>query len=111
MVYGMTYGSFYVALENNMINFDDINEYLLSEGYTIVIDPAAAVDALATKLGDLTGDYNTRNFLQQNPKTTNLLLAFVMTSFTDIIRIPLVVAIVPSIARGLGLAKTVKNFK
>ena len=111
MVYGITYSSFYVALENNMINFDVVNKYLESKGYAVVIDPAAAVDAAAMKLDELTGSDNARDFLHQNPKATNLLLAFVMTSFTDIIRIPLVIAIVPSIARGLGLAKVVKNVK
>ena len=111
MVYGMTYTSFYVALENNMINFDGVNEYLKSKGYALVIDPAATVDALAMRLGDLTGDYNTRDFLHQNPKATNLLLAFVMTSFTDVIRIPLVVGIVPRIARGFGLAKVAETLK
>ena len=94
-----------------MIHFDGINQYLESKGYAVVIDPAAAVDALALKLGDLTGSYDTRDFLQQNPQATNLLLAFVMTSFTDVIRIPLVIAIVPSIARGLSLAKVIKNVK
>ena len=55
MVYGITYSSFYVALENNMISFNAVNDYLASKGYDIVIDPAAGVDALAVKLGGVTG--------------------------------------------------------
>ena len=45
-----------MAVEKDMINFDAINKYLAEKQINVQIDPIAAVNLLAERLGEAIGD-------------------------------------------------------
>lgn len=96
-------GAFYVGFERKLITFDYINAELHDIGYdNLRIDPEAMVDSLIENIEKQTGWTYIREYISKHPEARSLFLAVVVTSaFTDVIRIPLTIVIVPRLARWL----------
>jgi len=107
-VYFFTISSFYIAIETKSLNFRYLtsvyNSYVSDERYRAPIDlsPQSIVDKMVLDIENLTGDNSARLFFENNPKMKTLFFALFLTSFTDFIRIPFTILVVPKIARFIG---------
>lgn len=92
-----------MGFERKLITFDYINAELHDIGYdNLRIDPEAMVDSLIENIEKQTGWTYIREYISKHPEARSLFLAVVVTSaFTDVIRIPLTIVIVPRLARWL----------
>lgn len=102
-IYILTFISVYVALDNDLINFDGINSFLYSQGLEVTIDPVEAVQNVIDSMENLTGNSLLREFIDVDRRVrSQFLLALTITSFTDFIRIPISLFIIPKVARAMG---------
>jgi hypothetical protein len=112
-VYLVVFGGTFVALERKFINFEYVNKTLKERGYNYTIDPIHLIDSLVDGYIKITGLTAVKDFVDSHPQSHNLFLAFAITSFTDFIRIPLTIFLIPRVAKlfAIRLSKVGSAFK
>ena len=98
-VFVATYGSLYVstlagmfvALDNGLFN-----------AATFGMDPAAAVTKACDLIESLTGYADGPQYVRDNPRVGTFMLGWVMTKFTEPIRLGVTVLVVPRLSKWLG---------
>ena len=98
-VYICTLSSVFVSLDLDIFN-----------AATFGLDPNAAVKKFCDVVEYATGINTLPNYIRENPRVGTFALAWVMTKFTEPIRLGFTISIVPSIARFLGRAPPKKQF-
>lgn len=102
----LTYLSVYVCtLSSVFISLD----YDIFNAATFGLDPNAAVKKFCDLIEYVTGINTLPNYIRENPRVGTFALAWVMTKFTEPLRLGFTISIVPSIARFLGRAPPKKQ--
>ena len=103
----VTYLSVYICtLSSIFISLD----YDIFNAATFGLDPNAAVKNFCDVVEYATGINTLPNYIRENPRVGTFALAWVMTKFTEPLRLGFTISIVPSIARFLGRAPPKKQF-
>lgn len=90
-VYLCTLSSVFLSLDYDIFNAASFG-----------LDPAAAVQKVCDIFESVTGSQALPNYIRDHPKVGTLAIAWVMTKFTEPIRLGFTLATVPQIARWLG---------
>lgn len=98
-VYICTLSSVFVSLDLDIFN-----------AATFGLDPNAAVKKFCDVVEYATGVNTLPNYIRENPRVGTFALAWVMTKFTEPIRLGFTISVVPAIARFLGRAPPKKQF-
>jgi len=93
-VYVVTLGSVFVALDFDIFN-----------AATFGLDPAFAIEKFCDLFETVTGNTFLPGYIRDHPKVGTFAIAWVMTKFTEPLRLGFTVATVPTIARFFGRRK------
>jgi len=93
-VYIATLGSMFVALDFDIFN-----------AATFGLDPALAIEKFCDVIEMVTGNVSLPGYIRDHPRVGTFAIAWVMTKFTEPLRLGFTVATVPTIARFFGRRK------
>lgn len=96
-----TYLGIYVSVLSSMFFALD---YDIFRSSTFGLEPAAAVQKVCDLVESWTGNTFLPGYFRENPRMGTFAVAWVMTKFTEPLRLGLAIAVVPSVARFLGRA-------
>lgn len=96
-----TYFGIYVSVLSSLFFALDYDVFNAS---TFGFDPVAAVQKVCDLVESATGNSFLQGYIRENPRVGTFAIAWVMTKFTEPVRIAVAISVVPSIARFLKFA-------
>eukprot|EP01040_Poterioochromonas_malhamensis_P015546 gene15546-17426_t len=90
-IYISTLGSLFIALDLDLFNAASVG-----------LDPIYAIHKFSDIIQAITGSSSVSGFIRDNPKVGTFAIAWVMTKFTEPLRLGLTIISVPTIAQMLG---------
>jgi len=96
-----TYLGIYVSVLSSVFYALDYDVFRAS---TLGLDPVAAVKKVCDLVESATGNTSLPGYIRENPRVGTFAVAWVMTKFTEPLRLLVAVSITPAVARFLRLA-------